>query len=74
MIVNYDEDPRNSLIYTAGVVLDFLTIESGVKKFDDLYRYCMESKMEYALFFLSIDWLYLIGVIKEINERNEVII
>lgn len=73
MLVNFDDDPRNSLVYTVGVILEYLRDNSSLKNFDDLFKHCMDKKMEYSLFFLSIDWLYLVGIIKEINERNEVI-
>ena len=73
MLVNFDDDPRNSLIYTVSIILDYLKRKSNSRNFDDLFKYCMDKKMEYSLFFLSIDWLYLVGRIKEINERNEVI-
>lgn len=73
MLINFDDDPRNSLIYTASIILEYLKDKSNSRNFDDLFKYCMDKKMEYSLFFLSIDWLYLVGIIKEINERNEVI-
>jgi hypothetical protein len=73
MLVNFDDDPRNSLVYTVGVILEYLRHNSSPKNFDDLFKHCMDKKVEYSLFFLSIDWLYLVGIIKEINERNEVI-
>lgn len=73
MLVNFDDDPRNSLIYTSSIILDYLKCKSNSRNFDDLFKYCMDKKMEYSLFFLSIDWLYLVGVINEINKRNEVI-
>ncbi|WP_423753759.1 ABC-three component system middle component 6 [Clostridium perfringens] len=74
MLVNFDDDPRNSLLYTVSIILEYLKCKSNSRNFDDLFKYCMDNKMEYSLFFLSIDWLYLVRVIKEINKRNEVIL
>ncbi len=74
MLVNYDDNPRNSIVFTASLILDYLISDKYNNDFNELYNYCMEYKMEYSLFFLSLDWLYIIGIIKEINERNEVII
>ncbi|BDU84297.1 ABC-three component system middle component 6 [Clostridium perfringens] len=74
MIVNFDEDPRNSIIYTASLIIKYLKEDESHRNFEELFRYCMNTKMEYSIFILSIDWLYLIGIIKEINEKNEVIL
>lgn len=74
MLVNFDEDPRNSLLYTASIVLEYLQCKSYSKDFDDLFQYCMDKEMAYSDFFLSIDWLYLVGIIEGINKRNEVIV
>lgn len=74
MLVNFDDTPRNSIIYTASIILEYLKQESSGRNFDKLYEHCMKINMEYSLFFLSLDWLFLIGIIKEIDERNEVIL
>jgi len=74
VLVNFDEDPRNSLIYTVSIILNYLKSKNNSKNFDDLFKHCMDKRIEYSLFFLSIDWLYLVGVIREINKRNEVIL
>lgn len=74
MIVDFDNDPRNSIIYTSGKILSYLKDRSNSRNLDDVFKYCSSIKMEYSIFFLSIDWLYLVGIIKEINERNELIL
>ncbi|MFT5875300.1 MAG: hypothetical protein ACI8WT_004283 [Clostridium sp.] len=74
MIVNFDSDPRNSVIYTSSIILSYLKRKGISKKLDDVSLHCFNLKMEYSLFFLSIDWMYLVGIIKEINERNELIL
>lgn len=74
MIVDFDDNPRNSIIYTSSIILEYLKRKNTSKNLDDLCRYCLKKKMEYSILFLSIDWLFLIGIIKEINERNEVVL
>lgn len=74
MIVDFDKNPKNSIIYSSSIVLSYLRENSGKIDFDELYRHCKDQKMEYSIFILSIDWMYLIGLIAEINERNEVIL
>ena len=74
MIVNYDNDPRNSIIYTSSLILEYLRRNEGAVLFDEMCKYCLNQKMEYSIFILSIDWMYLVGIIKEINNRNELIL
>lgn len=74
MIIDFDNNPSNSIIYTSSIIMDYLNDKKKSRNLDDIFKYCSKHRMEYSLFFLSIDWLYLIGVIKEINQRNEVIL
>jgi hypothetical protein len=74
MIVDYENNPQNSIIYTSGVVLSFIKDNKGKVNFDDLYKYCKCHKMEYSIFILTIDWMFLVGIIKGINDRNEVVL
>lgn len=74
MIVNFDSDPRDSIIYTSSIILSYLKNNNGLANFEDLHKYCMNKKMEYSIFILSIDWMYLVGLIKEINSRNELVL
>lgn len=32
MLVNFDDDTRNSLIYTVGIILDYLKCKSNSRK------------------------------------------
>lgn len=74
MIVDFDNSPSNSIIYTSSIIMNYLSDKKKSRDLDDIFKYCSEHKMEYSIFFLSIDWLYLVGVIKEINKENEVIL
>lgn len=74
MIVDFNRSPSNSIIYTSSIILDYLKNEENSKYLDDIFNYCTNKNMEYSTFFLSIDWLYLIGVVENINDRNEVIL
>lgn len=74
MIVDYDNNPKNSIIYSTSIILSYLKQNSGKVHFEDLYNYCKSKNMEYSIFVLSIDWMFLVGIIDEINERNEVIV
>lgn len=74
MLVNFDNEPQNSIIYTSAIILEYLTEKKQRIIFEELYNYCLGKKMENALFYISIDWLYLIGVIKAINNKGEVVL
>lgn len=74
MIVDFNSSPRNSLIYTSSIILNYLKINSGKNNIQDAFEYCMLKKMEYSTFFLSLDWLFLLGIIQEINERGEIVL
>lgn len=74
MIVDFDDDPRNSIIYSSSIILSYLKCKENSKSLDNIFKYCLKKKMEYSVFFLSIDWLFLLGIIKEINERNELVL
>lgn len=74
MIVDFDKNPSNSIIYTSSIILGYLKDEGNSRNIDDIFKFCSEQKMEYSMFFLSIDWLYLIGVVEKINERNELVL
>jgi len=74
MIVDFDSDPRNSIIYTSSIILSYLKNNNGMVNFEELYKYCMNTKMEYSNFILSIDWMYLVGLLQEINNRNELVL
>jgi len=72
MIVNYENEPKNSIIYTSSIIIS--TLNRGIININNINEHCNKLGMEPSLFFLSIDWLYLIGYIKSINTKNEVII
>jgi len=71
MIINRDINPERSLYYIGSVVLNELK-ESSNKELDffQLYSVLKESKdISMNLFTLSLDWLYLNGII-EMKEGN----
>jgi len=74
LIVDFENNPKNSIIYSTSIVLSYLKRTSGKADFDELYQHCKDFKMEYSIFILSIDWMYLVGIISEINEQNEVVL
>lgn len=74
MIVNFDNEPKNSILYTAAIIINYLRSTNSIVLLEDLYNYCIDRQMESSLFYLSIDWLYLIDIVKEITDEGEVIL
>lgn len=74
MLVNFDNEPQNSLLYTAAIIINYLKLSKTKIELEDLYNFCIDRGMETSLFYLSIDWLYLIDVIKDIANDGEVIL
>lgn len=74
MIVDFDSDPRNSIVYTSSLILDYLKDENNSRDIHELCRYCLNLNMNYSILFLTIDWMYLLGIVREINDRNEVVL
>lgn len=69
MILNKDINPENSLYYIGSLIINELT-KSESKNFDflELYRGIQNSQMiSMNMFTLSLDWLYLNGVV-DINK------
>ncbi|QEK21117.1 ABC-three component system middle component 6 [Peptacetobacter hiranonis] len=74
MIVDFDKKPSKSIIYTTSIVLEYLKNKNNCLNIENILEYSLEKGVDYALFFLSIDWLFLIGVVKNINDRNELVL
>lgn len=74
MIVDCENSPQNSILYAGSVMISYLKKNGPIVAFNDLYKHCKGRKMEYSIFILTVDWLFLIGFVKEINERNEVVL
>lgn len=73
MIIDFDKNPSKSIIYTAAIILDFLK-SNNTRNLDTVLEFALSKNIDYALIFLSIDWLFLTGIIDKINNRNELIL
>ena len=66
MIINRDINPESNIYYTGGLVLDQLR-RLNSKSIDvlELYQKTNESKeISMKMFVLSIDWLFILGLVK----------
>lgn len=61
--------PENSIYYNGAVILKEL-LKNHKRRILDLYSdVVLSHEMSYNIFILSLDWLYLIGAIKNKNEE-----
>ncbi|MGD1818014.1 MAG: ABC-three component system middle component 6 [Pleomorphochaeta sp.] len=74
MLVNYESAPKNSILYSSSIVISYLKKNNNKSDYENLFSFCKSKKMEYSIFILTIDWLYLVNIIKQLNEFNEVIL
>lgn len=70
MIVNYERNPQYSLYYIGAQILKYLrTSEYAI---DVLYEHIKDEykgELSITYFYLALDWLYLINVIKIIDNK-----
>lgn len=64
MIVNQDNHPQRQLYYLGAKALEILNAKGGVIDFFDIYQELkIKEDISIRLFVLTVDWLYLLGVI-----------
>lgn len=72
MILPLFSHPKHSVYYCSYLILDAILQENRLVKFSDLYLICVSKhQLQFPIFVLSLDWLYLLGKIS-INEKMEV--
>lgn len=64
-------NPKYSLYYCGAIILNHLLGKQKVEILDLYMQVNNASKMEYSLFVLSLDWLYLTGKVK-IENSNQI--
>lgn len=67
MLINYDIPPKQNLYYIAALIIKAL-IQTGDSSIDVTTLYTTtqkqtDDKIYYTPFILSLDWLYLLGVV-----------
>lgn len=60
--------PENSIYFNGSIVLKSLTDTSSVSPFDLYERVKQEKDMNFSIFILCLDWLYLVGIAQLNNE------
>ncbi|MDQ6974971.1 MAG: hypothetical protein Q9M22_00220 [Mariprofundaceae bacterium] len=64
MIVSQDNNPQRELYYLGAQVIDLLNRSKGALDFFDTFQNLKEKEdISMNLFVLTIDWLYLLGIV-----------
>ncbi len=72
MINDKNTNPQRDLYYLGGVVIDVLHNTNNEESFFDIFEKVREKEnISMNLFSLTIDWLYLLDVVKLNNGRLE---
>lgn len=74
MIVDFNKSPFDSIIYSASIVLKYFKDKGNFIYLYDIFEYCSNNNIKHIEFFLTIDWLYLIGIVEKINSKDELVL
>lgn len=66
MVINKDIKPENNLYFTGGLILEQLTYwdDENVDLLELYQKTNGMSEMSMKIFILSIDWLFILGLVK----------
>ena len=71
MIISKDTNPERSIYYLGARVIEIIEGKTGDIDFFDLYRSIRsQEKISMELYSLTLDWLYILGAIKNSREEN----
>uniref|UniRef100_UPI00403F0BD4 ABC-three component system middle component 6 n=1 Tax=Paenibacillus sp. FSL R5-0470 TaxID=2921641 RepID=UPI00403F0BD4 len=66
MIVNIDREPKYSLYYIGGIILEILKKQDHIS-IDELYqktKYLIDENLYIDFIYYSLDWLYMLSLIE----------
>lgn len=71
MIVSKDINPERDVYYLGAMVIEILSTEPDFFDFFDVYsKVNLSEKVSMNLYSLTLDWLYLVGVIENSKEGH----
>jgi len=71
MIVSKDVSPERDVYYLGARIIDIISVESEVIDFFDIYKKINASDdVSMNLYALTLDWLYIVGVIDNSGNGN----
>ncbi len=66
MVIDYDERPKNTIYYFSALLYKY--IKHTCRDFEEARKYFKNNILDSdMMFYYSMDWLHLIGKVKEIN-------
>ena len=70
MIVSEDTNPQRQIYYIGSITLDLLkNSENGVDFFESFQKIKKDLNISLKLYALSLDWLFMLGIIEQKNGR-----
>lgn len=67
IVIDYDQKPKNTIYYLGALLYRY--IKFTCSDFEEARKYFKNNILDSdAMFYYSIDWLHLIGKVKEIKE------
>ena len=66
MIINIEREPKYSLYYLGGIILESL-LDKNSAKIDELYNLCLinvDENLHIDFFYYALDWMYIRSIIK----------
>ena len=70
MLLPKDIHPKDSLYYNGGFIIDTLKRFDEIELIDLFYETKKKIEMSISIFVLSLDWLYLAGIV-ELNPKGK---
>lgn len=64
MLLPKDIHPKDSLYYNGGIIINVLKSFSDIEFMDLFYETKKRQEMSVSIFVLSLDWLYLAGLVE----------
>ena len=66
MVIDYDERPKNTIYYISALLYRY--IKHTCRDFEEARKYFKNNILDSdMMFYYSMDWLHLIGIVKEIR-------
>jgi len=67
VVINYDSNPKNSIYLSSALLYDFIVNKSN--NYNESREYFKQNiNQNDAMFFYSLDWLFLMGKVKSVKD------
>lgn len=71
MLIDHDSHPNESLIYIMAEIIEYINNDN--KNINNIVDFFAQKNINYNLIYLSLDALFLLNYIKDINDKGELV-